>query len=103
MNYLGWYVYGADVIRYEDLVQSVRDVNGAASKLFFERLLRLVDVDLPEDCRDRVSAGGSPELSWTYSNLEDGEDKYPSRGLVEKLVEANCAAVYELLSRMPER
>jgi hypothetical protein len=55
------------VVRYEDLVAHVRDLETPEARRYFETLLKCIDLELPDDWIDRVQAGADPAISSTAS------------------------------------
>jgi hypothetical protein len=89
-NAAAWLGTGVHLVRYEDLVRAVRDIDTSDSEAFFTDLLRAADIDRPDDWRDRVVTGADRKRSRTArENL-----KLPE-GLVfpDRLPEAQKALV----------
>ncbi|RGP39821.1 hypothetical protein BPTFM16_00096 [Altererythrobacter insulae] len=64
-NAVAWLGTGAYLVRYEDLVGCVRELDSAASEEFFQQLFQACGITLCADWRDRVRIGSDPSRSGT--------------------------------------
>jgi hypothetical protein len=64
-NAVAWLGTGVHLVRYEDLVAAVRDVDSDHSKRFFTRLFEACGIERPDDWRERVRIGSDRKHSWT--------------------------------------
>ena len=64
-NAAAWLGTGVHLVRYEDAVSAVQDLDGPASRVFFADLLDAAGIDLPDDWRDRVTIGADRRQSRT--------------------------------------
>jgi hypothetical protein len=76
-NALAWLGTGVHLVRYEDLIAALKDVDG--SERFFSGLLNACGIDLPKDWRDRVRIGSDRQQSGTArENLTGVALKFPT-------------------------
>jgi hypothetical protein len=64
-NAAAWLGAGVHLVRYEDIVAALRDLDGPAGEAYFAGLLEAAGIDRPEDWRDRVRIGSDRKLSRT--------------------------------------
>lgn len=64
-NAVAWLGTGVHLVRYEDAVEAVRDLDSAKSEAFFASLLDAAGIDRPDDWRERVAVGADRKLSRT--------------------------------------
>lgn len=65
MNAVAWLGSSAVIVRYEDIVENLRDLDSKRAETFFRQLLADCGLDLPGDWRARVEAGADPRESRT--------------------------------------
>lgn len=65
MNAAAWLGARAYVVKFEDLVASLRDLDGDQADQFFADLLDACGIDRPQDWRERVRIGSDPSQSGT--------------------------------------
>lgn len=65
MNAVAWMGSKAVIVRYEDIVENLKDLGSRRAEAFFGRLLADCGLTLPEDWRARVEAGADPRESRT--------------------------------------
>lgn len=65
MNAVAWLGSHAVIVRYEDIVDNLKDLGSRRAETFFRQLLADCGLDLPADWRDRVEAGADPRESRT--------------------------------------
>ena len=75
---VGWFGAGAHVIRYEDLVRSVANLESQEAESFFSELLGACGIERPGDWRERVRVGSDPKHSWTARENLTGPVQLPS-------------------------
>lgn len=75
-NAVSWMGAGAVIVRYEDIIRAINDIDSKASEAFFLRLFADCGVDpVPADWRARVLAGSDRKQSRTArENLTVGVD-----------------------------
>ncbi|MGI8704808.1 MAG: hypothetical protein ACR2JJ_03260 [Sphingomicrobium sp.] len=64
-NVVAWLGTGVHLVRFESLVQAVRDLETPKSEHFFTELLEACGIERPEDWRERVRVGADPAESGT--------------------------------------
>ncbi len=65
MNAVAWMGSKAVIVRYEDIVDNLKDLGSKRAEIFFSRLLADCGLELPTDWRERVEAGADPRQSRT--------------------------------------
>lgn len=74
LNACAWMGTRARVVRFEELLKNVIEVESDAAETFFYDLLSPMGItELPADWRDRVRLGSSKELSATYRDNLSGK------------------------------
>ena len=99
-NALAWMGTDARIIRMEDLVAAVRDLESDESELFFTELLSFYGIATPSDWRERVRVGSDREQSGTArENLAGGTGVIPDvlPDMQKRLVDHMLPGVRELL------
>jgi hypothetical protein len=77
-NALAWMGTSARIVRMEDLVSAVNDLESDQSETFFRELLDHCGIEMPSDWRQRVRVGSDREQSGTArENLAGGTDVIP--------------------------
>ncbi|MBA3666194.1 MAG: hypothetical protein H0W65_00520 [Sphingomonas sp.] len=64
-NALAWLGTGVRLIRYEDLVAALGDLDGKAAELFFTKLFEACGIERPQDWQARVRIGSDRNQSGT--------------------------------------
>ncbi|MCS6622842.1 hypothetical protein N0B44_07970 [Roseibacterium beibuensis] len=64
-NAAAWLGAGVHLVRYEDAVRAVKDIEAPASAAFFGDLLAAAGIDRPQDWRERVTIGADRRQSRT--------------------------------------
>lgn len=64
-NAVAWLGTGAHLLRYEDLVAAVKDLDSDASDAFFAELFEKCGIERPDDWRERVRIGSDRKQSGT--------------------------------------
>lgn len=74
-NAVAWMGTSARIVRYEDIVAAVDDLDSRAAETFFSDLLAGCGIDMPDDWRERVLTGSDRKQSRTArENLTVGVD-----------------------------
>jgi hypothetical protein len=77
-NALAWMGTKVRIVRMEDLVRAVREVESDESEAFFGELLDYCGIEMPADWRERVQVGSDRKQSGTArENLAGGTDVIP--------------------------
>lgn len=64
-NAAAWLGTGVHLVRYEDAVRAVNDLDSPDSEAFFSALLEAAGIERPDDWRDRVTTGADRKRSRT--------------------------------------
>jgi hypothetical protein len=64
-NAVAWLGTGADLVRYEDLLAAVKDLESEQSERFFTGLFEACGIERPDDWRERVRIGSDRKQSGT--------------------------------------
>jgi len=99
-NALAWMGTNARIIRMEDLVAAVKDLESASAEEFFTELLEFYGIAKPTDWRERVRVGSDREQSGTArENLAGGTGVIPDElpETQKRLVDHMLPDVRELL------
>jgi hypothetical protein len=64
-NAVAWLGTGAHLVRYEDLIAAVRDLEGEQAETFFAGLFEACGIVRPDDWRERVRIGSDRKQSGT--------------------------------------
>jgi len=64
-NAVAWLGTGAHLVRYEELIRALRDLNGKAGERYFTDLLDVCGIKRPGDWRERIRIGSDPKQSGT--------------------------------------
>ena len=66
LNGAAWLGSEVHLVRYEELIQHLRAIEGQEAEQFFDTLLRACGIDkIPEDWRERVRVGSDRKQSAT--------------------------------------
>jgi len=98
-NALAWMGTAARIIRMEDLVAAVQNLESDESETFFTELLKFYGISTPADWRERVRVGSDREQSGTArENLAGGTDVIPDElpDAQQRLVDHMLPGVREL-------
>jgi hypothetical protein len=99
-NAAAWLGTGPYVVRYEDLVAAVSDLDGEASERFFSKLFEACGIERPDDWRERVRIGSDRKQSGTARENLTGVDIQFPRDLPatqKKMVDMVVPGLRELL------
>ncbi len=64
-NAVAWLGTGVTVVRYEDIVRQLKQLDSDEAEQFFRSILDVCGIDLAEDWRERVRTGSDPAQSGT--------------------------------------
>ena len=64
-NAVAWLGSGVHLVRYEELIASLRDLDGEEAERFFAELLEACGIARPDDWRERVRVGSDRKQSGT--------------------------------------
>ena len=64
-NALAWLGMGAHLVRFEDVLGAVRDLESESADRYFADLLQKCGIERPDDWRERVRIGSDPKQSGT--------------------------------------
>jgi hypothetical protein len=78
-NAVAWLAEGAHLVRYEELVGALRDLDSAQAEPYFSALFEACGIDRPDDWRERVRIGSDRKHSGTArENLTGVSARIPS-------------------------
>lgn len=99
-NGVSWMGTGTRIVRYEDLVGHVKNIDSAQAKAFFTDLFAFAKIDLPEDWRERVLVGADRKQSGTArENLAQRHTNIPEElpQAQKELVDYACPGLRKVL------
>jgi hypothetical protein len=99
-NAIAWLGTGAHLVRYEDLVAALGDLESAKADRFFAELLDACGIERPDDWRERVRVGSDRRQSGTArENLTGVALELPSElpSLHKRLVDYAAPGVRSIL------
>ena len=64
-NAVAWLGTGVHLVRYEELVRHLKELDGRGAEYFFATLLEAAGIDMPADWRERVRVGSDRKQSGT--------------------------------------
>lgn len=64
-NAVAWLGTGAHLVRYEELVRALRDLDRKGGERYFDELLSTCGIKRPGDWRERIRVGSDPKQSGT--------------------------------------
>ena len=77
-NAVAWLGTGAHLVRYEDLLAAIKNLEGAEADEFFGQLLAAAGIERPADWRERVRIGSDRKQSGTArENLTGVDVEFP--------------------------
>jgi hypothetical protein len=78
-NAVAWLGTGVHLVRYEDLVGALKDLDGQRGERFFAELFEACGIARPDDWRERVRIGSDRKQSGTArENLTGVEIEFPA-------------------------
>jgi hypothetical protein len=79
-NALAWLGTGVHLVRYEDLIAALKDLDGEGGERFFGELFEACGIERPDDWRERVRIGSDRKQSGTArENLTGVGIEFPSQ------------------------
>jgi hypothetical protein len=99
-NAVAWLGSNVHLVRYEELVGALRDLEGAGGETYFGTLLEACGIDRPDDWRERVRIGSDRKQSGTArENLTGVAARLPAKlpDLQKRLVDARAPGLRALL------
>jgi hypothetical protein len=99
-NAVAWLGTGAYLVRYEDLVAAVKDLDSDSADRFFDDLFDACGIERPADWRERVRIGSDRKQSGTArENLTGVSVEFPSKlpELQRAMVDMVAPGLRELL------
>lgn len=98
-NAVGWLGI-AHLVRYEDLVAAVKNLDGDEAETYFRGLFEACGIDMPDDWRERVRIGSDRKQSGTArENLSGVEIEFPKElpDAQKKMVDMVAPGLREML------
>lgn len=78
-NAVAWLDHGVHLVRYEDLIRALRDLDGVEAERYFSALFKACGIERPDDWRERVRIGSDRKQSGTArENLTGIAAKIPA-------------------------
>jgi hypothetical protein len=78
-NAVAWLDFGVHLVRYEELIRELRDLDSAAAEAYFTALLDACGIERPDDWRERVRIGSDRKQSGTArENLTGSAARIPA-------------------------
>jgi hypothetical protein len=99
-NAVAWLGTGVHLVRYEELVAAVKDLDSDTAERFFASLFEACGIDRPDDWRERVRVGSDRKQSGTArENLTGVSVEFPTElpDMQKKMVEMVAPGLRELL------
>ena len=99
-NAVAWLGTGAYLVRYEDLLAAVKDIDSDAAERFFSGLFAASGLERPDDWRERVRIGSDRKQSGTArENLTGVSVEFPSElpEMQKKMVDMVAPGLRDLL------
>lgn len=99
-NALAWLGTGVHLVRYEDVIAAVKDLDSDSADAFFGRLFEAAGIERPSDWRERVRIGSDRKQSGTArENLTGVDVEFPPElpEMQRKMVEMVAPGLRELL------
>ena len=98
-NAVSWLGTSARLVRYEDLLHHVKNIDTNEAETFFSELLKHCGIDLPEDWRKRVKIGADRKQSGTARENLDLKIQIPDTlpDIQKKLVDYAAPGLRQLL------
>jgi hypothetical protein len=99
-NAVAWLGTGVHLLRYEDLVSALKDLDGKGGERFFAEVFEACGIERPDDWRERVRIGSDRKQSGTArENLTGVEIEFPAElpPLQKQMVDFAAPGLRELL------
>jgi hypothetical protein len=99
-NAVAWLGTGAHLVRYEELMRGLRDLDGKAGERYFTELLHTCGIKRPDDWRERIRIGSDPKQSGTArDNLSGIKTLFPKElpHYQKKMIDFAAPGLRELL------
>src|SRR4051812_1574967 len=99
-NAVAWLGTGAHLVRYEDLIRALRDLDGKAGDRYFGELFSICGIKRSDDWRERVRIGSDPKQSGTArENLTGVKTMFPKElpHYQRKMIDFAAPGLRELL------
>ncbi|MEM9233200.1 MAG: hypothetical protein AAGA69_03060 [Pseudomonadota bacterium] len=99
-NAVGWLGTSARLVKYEDIIRHLKDIDTPQAETFFTELLSFMGIELPDDWRARVAVGSDRKQSGTArENLKLQGQEVPSvlPDMQRKLVDYTNPGLREIL------
>jgi hypothetical protein len=99
-NAVAWLGTGVHLVRYEELVAAVKDLDSDAADRFFGELFEACGIERPDDWRERVRIGSDRKQSGTArENLTGVTVEFPSElpDMQRKMVDMVAPGLRELI------
>lgn len=93
-HYLAWQAQGAQMVRYEDIVEAIGDLDSKRSEGYFRATLGAFGIDLPDDWRERIEAASASEISWTATKQRGDR---PSEAAFQRALEIEASGLLKTL------
>jgi hypothetical protein len=78
-NAVAWLESGVHLVRYEELIQAIRDFDSAKAEGYFTALFEACGIEQPDDWRERIRIGSDRKQSGTArENLTGVAAKIPA-------------------------
>ncbi len=99
-NGVAWLGTSTNIIKYEDIIHHLKNLESPEAKTFFSELLGFAGIALPEDWKERIRIGSDREQSGTArENLDLKGQKVPSilPDVQKQLVDYFCPGLRKVL------
>lgn len=82
--YLAWTAQGAALLRYEDLMHAIQNLDSKDARNYVEKMLNDFGISVPEDWKERIVAASRTELSWTATH---SRGQRPNEAAIARLLQ----------------
>jgi hypothetical protein len=99
-NVVAWLGTSINLVKYEDIILHLKNIDSPEAEQFFGDLLKIADIDLPDDWKKRIEVGSDRNQSGTArENLVMHGQKVPSElpNMQKKLVDLACPGLRDIL------
>ena len=100
INAVQWLGTSARILKYEDIIKHLKNLDSAEAESFFKDLLGFADIELPNDWKDRVKIGSDRNQSGTArENLNLQGQTIPNElpEMQKQLVDHYCPGLRKIL------